>query len=160
MADFVYFWSSPYEVSGGCATDTLYPSFLRMLATASQPEPSAKAPCTSTTFLIAIVVLLFFLSVFFTCIGSREPTSLVRPKAAGNASGCSFGRLLSCCIHSLMYGEQCRIETPADSHKLRKRTPSISARSSSSRSNVTRRPASSISDFNSLRSSDRRCPLK
>src|ERR1700719_4232817 len=52
MAAFVYFWSSAYEVSGGCATDTLYPSFLRMLATASQPEPSAKAPCTRTTFLI------------------------------------------------------------------------------------------------------------
>src|SRR5580692_9991045 len=52
IAAFVYFWSSAYEVSGGCATDTLYPSFLRMLATASQPEPSAKAPCTRTTFLI------------------------------------------------------------------------------------------------------------
>src|ERR1700683_3889295 len=52
MAAFVYFWSSAYEVSGGCATDTLYPSFLRILATASQPEPSAKAPCTRTTFLI------------------------------------------------------------------------------------------------------------
>src|SRR5271154_5725864 len=52
IAAFVYFWSSAYLVSGGCATDTLYPSFLRMLATASQPEPSAKAPCTRTTFLI------------------------------------------------------------------------------------------------------------
>src|SRR5271167_1788953 len=52
IAAFVYFWSSAYEVSGGCATDTLYPSFLRMLATGSQPEPSAKAPCTRTTFLI------------------------------------------------------------------------------------------------------------
>src|SRR5580693_2894278 len=52
MAAFVHLWSSAYEVSGGCATDTLYPSFLRMLATASQPEPSANAPCTRTTFLI------------------------------------------------------------------------------------------------------------
>src|SRR5579864_6853163 len=52
IAAFVYFWSSAYEVSGGCATDTLYPSFLRILATASQPEPSANAPCTRTTFLI------------------------------------------------------------------------------------------------------------
>src|SRR5580693_1797051 len=52
MAAFVHLWSSAYEVSGGCATDTLYPSFLRMLATAFQPEPSAKAPCTRTTFLI------------------------------------------------------------------------------------------------------------
>src|SRR5271154_5957414 len=52
IAAFVYFWSSAYVVSGGCATDTLYPSFLRMLATASQPEPSANAPCTRTTFLI------------------------------------------------------------------------------------------------------------
>src|ERR1700733_12553356 len=51
IAAFVYFWSSAYEVSGGCATDTLYPSLLRMLATGSQPEPSAKAPCTRTTFL-------------------------------------------------------------------------------------------------------------
>src|ERR1700683_4230220 len=54
MAAFVYFWSSAYEVSGGCATDTLYPSFLRMLATASQPEPSANAPCTRTTFLMPL----------------------------------------------------------------------------------------------------------
>src|ERR1700719_969361 len=65
MAAFVYFWSSAYEVSGGCATDTLYPSFLRMLATASQPEPSANAPCTRTTFLIVIVVLLCFLALMF-----------------------------------------------------------------------------------------------
>src|SRR5271163_4684227 len=52
IAAFVYFWSSAYEVSGGCATDTLKPSFLRMSATLFQPEPSAKAPCTRTTFLI------------------------------------------------------------------------------------------------------------
>src|ERR1700684_468226 len=52
IAAFVYFWSSAYECSGGCATATVYPSFLRRLATASQPEPSAKAPCTRTTFLI------------------------------------------------------------------------------------------------------------
>src|SRR5580698_3991629 len=52
IAAFVYFWSSAYEVSGGCATDTLYPSFLRMSATLFQPEPSAKAPCTRTTFLM------------------------------------------------------------------------------------------------------------
>src|SRR5271169_2599176 len=58
MAAFVYFWSSAYEVSGGCATDTLYPSFLRMLATASQPEPSANAPCTRTTFLICCVMII------------------------------------------------------------------------------------------------------
>src|ERR1700722_5647279 len=54
MAAFVYFWSSAYEVSGCCGTDTLYPSFLRMLATASQPEPSANAPCTKTTFLMPV----------------------------------------------------------------------------------------------------------
>src|SRR5271170_1303687 len=58
MAAFVYFWSSAYEVSGGCATDTLYPSFLSMLATGSQPEPSAKAPCTRTTFLIRCVITI------------------------------------------------------------------------------------------------------
>src|SRR5271170_8303466 len=96
----------------------------------------------------------FFLSVFFKCIISCKPTSFVRDKPAYNPSGWSFAWLLSCSIHSLMYGEQCRIETPADSHRLRKRTPSISARSSSSRSNVTRGPSRSISDFNSLRSSD------
>src|ERR1700722_17956720 len=54
MAAFVYFWSSAYEVSGCCGTDTLYPSFSRILATASQPEPSANAPCTKTTFLIPV----------------------------------------------------------------------------------------------------------
>src|ERR1700726_96343 len=58
IAAFVFFWSSAYEVSGGCATDTLYPSFLRMSATASQPEPSANAPCTRTTFLIFVMVIL------------------------------------------------------------------------------------------------------
>src|SRR5271167_1761386 len=58
MAAFVYFWSSAYEVSGGCATDTAYPSFFRILATASQPEPSAKAPCTRTTFLICFTIIL------------------------------------------------------------------------------------------------------
>src|SRR6202022_130735 len=62
MAAFVYFWSSAYEVSGGCATDTLYPSFLRMLATASQPEPSAKAPCTRTTFSICCVMTILLCS--------------------------------------------------------------------------------------------------
>src|ERR1700733_11859912 len=58
MAAFVYFWSSAYDVSGCCPTDTLYPSFLRMLATGSQPEPSAKAPCTRTTFLICCVMTI------------------------------------------------------------------------------------------------------
>src|SRR5262249_39658553 len=37
-----------------CTTDTVYPSFSRILATASHPEPSAKAPCTRTTFLIPV----------------------------------------------------------------------------------------------------------
>src|ERR1700679_105767 len=59
IAAFVYFWSSAYEVSGGCATDTLYPSFLRISATLFQPEPSAKAPCTKTTFLICCVMIIF-----------------------------------------------------------------------------------------------------
>src|ERR1700733_13366088 len=58
MAAFVYFWSSAYDVSGCCTTDTLYPSFLRILATGSQPEPSAKAPCTRTTFLICCVMTI------------------------------------------------------------------------------------------------------
>src|SRR5277367_5024508 len=62
IAAFVYFWSSAYEVSGCCTTDTLYPSFLRMLATASQPEPSAKAPCTRTTFLICCVMTILLCS--------------------------------------------------------------------------------------------------
>src|SRR5208282_4776738 len=62
MAAFVYFWSSAYEVSGCCTTDTLYPSFLRMVATASQPEPSAKAPCTRTTFLIFCFTIILLCS--------------------------------------------------------------------------------------------------
>src|SRR4029077_5728213 len=73
MAAFVYFWSSAYEVSGGCATDTLYPSFLRMLATASQPEPSAKAPCTRTTFLICC-----FTTILLCSKDSFEPIDLRR----------------------------------------------------------------------------------
>src|SRR6201984_1523465 len=76
------------------------------------------------------------------------------------SSGWFFGLLLSCSIHSLMYGEQCRIETPANSHAFRKRTPSISTSSSSPRSNVTRAPPRSTSDFNSSRCSDRSCPLR
>src|SRR5271155_828987 len=160
IAAFVYFWSSAYEVSGGCATDTLYPSFLRILATAFQPEPSAKAPCTRTTFLIAIVVLLFFFSVPFTCISSCKPTSFVRDKARYSGSGWSFGRFLSCNIHSLIYGEQCRIETPADSHMLRKRTASISTRSTSPRSKATWAPPRPTSAFTWPTFSDRICPLK
>src|ERR1700685_4535972 len=62
MAAFVYFWSSAYDVSGCCTTDTLYPSFLRMLATGSQPEPSAKAPCTRTTFLICCFTTILLCS--------------------------------------------------------------------------------------------------
>src|SRR5580700_6003359 len=72
IAAFVYFWSSAYEVSGGCATDTLYPSFFKMPATAFQPEPSANAPCTRTTFLIfVIVILLSSLSFSESCIKPR-----------------------------------------------------------------------------------------
>src|SRR5271156_3013672 len=62
IAAFVNFWSSAYEVSGGCATDTLHPSLLRMLATGSQPEPSAKAPCTRTTFLICCFTTILLCS--------------------------------------------------------------------------------------------------
>src|SRR5271170_7184147 len=62
IAAFVYFWSSAYEVSGGCATDTVYPSFVRMFATASHPEPSAKAPCTRTTFLICCFTIILLCS--------------------------------------------------------------------------------------------------
>src|SRR5215469_272800 len=51
---FVNLTSSANEVSGCCTTDTVYPSFLRILATASQPEPSANAPCTRTTFLMPV----------------------------------------------------------------------------------------------------------
>src|SRR6266481_7315549 len=81
IAAFVYFWSSAYEVSGGCATDTLCPSLLRMLATASQPEPSAKAPCTRTTFLIVIVVLLFSFQFFShaSALVSRRRSCDIRP---------------------------------------------------------------------------------
>src|SRR6202008_1789977 len=66
MAAFVFFWSSAYEVSGVCATDTLYPSLLRMLATASQPEPSAKAPCTRTTFLTCCFMAILLVTTIRT----------------------------------------------------------------------------------------------
>src|SRR5208282_1666854 len=72
----------------------------------------------------------------------------------------SFGRFFSCNIHSLMYGAQCRIETPADSHTLRKRTASISTRSTSPRSKATRAPPRPTSAFTWPTFSDRSCPLK
>src|SRR4029077_2111597 len=90
IAAFVYFWSSAYEVSGGCATDTLYPSFLRMSATLFQPEPSAKAPCTRTTFLICCFTTILLDgkdppgSVDFRCRTSSHHTAPAR--AAGGAS--------------------------------------------------------------------------
>src|ERR1700675_3778797 len=42
-------------------TRTLYPSFLWSVAAGSQPEPSAKTPCTNSTFLICsfMTILLF-----------------------------------------------------------------------------------------------------
>src|SRR5260370_6625065 len=46
--------STAYDVYGCWITDTVYPSFARMLATASQPEPSANAPCTKTTVLMPV----------------------------------------------------------------------------------------------------------
>src|SRR5215469_15075331 len=55
---FVNLTSSAKEVSGCCTTETVYPSFLRMLATASQPEPSANAPCTRTTFFTGANLLV------------------------------------------------------------------------------------------------------
>ncbi len=76
------------------------------------------------------------------------------------SSGWSFGRLLSCSIHSLMYAEQCTIETPADAHAFRKRTASISTRSTSSRSKATRGPSRPTSAFTWPTFSDRSCPLK
>src|ERR1700681_4481251 len=101
IAAFVYFWSSAYEVSGGCATDTLYPSFLRRLATGSQPEPSAKAPCTRTTFLIRSFMTISPFS--FTSFHAHQ-LFLTRPsfrhEAHYKGSGFSFGRLRSCGIHS------------------------------------------------------------
>src|SRR5260370_34920432 len=49
---------------------------------------------------------------------------------------------------------------PADSQALRKRTPSTSTRSTSSRSSSTFGPPRSISDFNCSRCSDRSWPLR
>src|ERR1700726_4123062 len=96
IAAFVFFWSSAYEVSGGCATDTLYPSFLRMLATASQPEPSANAPCTRTTFLI-------FVMVYSPLQFEIDPrTKLAAPNLSTLAGLCRFCCLLPQeCGHSL-----------------------------------------------------------
>src|ERR1700733_2276508 len=97
IAAFVYFWSSAYEVSGGCATDTLYPSLLRMPATASQPEPSAKAPCTRTTFSMCCFMTILLCnedplgSSDFRCRSPLHLTALVL-RAAG-PQVCSGGRL-------------------------------------------------------------------
>src|SRR5579863_8250570 len=85
IAAFVYFWSAAYEVSGGCTTDTLYPSFLRMLATAFQPEPSAKAPCTRTTFLI-----FCFTIILLCCKDPFGPIEFLMSNV------CVAKRLLSC----------------------------------------------------------------
>src|SRR5260370_32936904 len=45
-----------------------------MLATGSQPEPSAKAPCTKTTFLICCVMTIL--------LRSKDPASHLHPKRA------------------------------------------------------------------------------
>src|SRR5260370_40430395 len=45
-----------------------------MLARGSQPEPSAKAPCTKTTFLICCVMT--------SLLGSKDPASHLHPKRA------------------------------------------------------------------------------
>src|ERR1700733_3256800 len=52
MVRLVAATSSSSEVSGGWATLTLKPSFSKILATAIQPDPSAKAPWTRTTFFV------------------------------------------------------------------------------------------------------------
>src|SRR3984885_4174284 len=52
MVRLVAATSSSSEVSGGWATLTLKPSFSNILATAIQPDPSAKAPWTRTTFFV------------------------------------------------------------------------------------------------------------
>src|SRR3984957_6606312 len=53
MVRLVAATSSSSEVSGGWGTPTLKPSFSKILTTAIQPEPSAKAPWTRTTFFVA-----------------------------------------------------------------------------------------------------------
>src|SRR5260370_38380372 len=98
MAAFVYFWSSAYEVSGGCATDTLYPSFLRMLATASQPEPSANAPCTRTTFLIFVMVILLSSLSFNESCKSHEIDPRIKVGAPNLSTLAGFCRF--CCFLS------------------------------------------------------------
>src|SRR6185312_3137061 len=45
--------SAAKVVSGSCTTCTVYPSRSRMSATGFQPEPSANAPWTRTTFFTA-----------------------------------------------------------------------------------------------------------
>src|SRR5271170_245891 len=51
-----------------------------MSATLFQPEPSAKAPCTRTTFLICCFMIIFLSSLSFTdsCIGFELATTIVR----------------------------------------------------------------------------------
>src|ERR1700730_1637730 len=54
-----------------------------MLATASQPEPSAKAPCTRTTFLICCFTIILLCSkdplgpIYFRCRTPSHQTALV-----------------------------------------------------------------------------------
>src|SRR5580693_7149182 len=98
MAAFVHLWSSAYEVSGGCATDTLYPSFLRMLATASQPEPSANAPCTRTTFLIFVMSILLSSSSFNESCKFYEIDPRIRVGAPNLSALAGFCRF--CCFLS------------------------------------------------------------
>src|ERR1700729_4244783 len=95
MAAFVYFWSSAYEVSGGCATDTLYPSFLRMSATFFQPEPSAKAPCTRTTFLIGcVMIILLFVLGYVQRVRTNERTTATDWLALGKRTKTLYVRAM------------------------------------------------------------------
>src|SRR5271156_4604024 len=105
MAAFVYFWSSAYDVSGCCTTDTLYPSFLRIVATGSQPEPSAKAPCTRTTFLICCAMTILLCGK--DPLGSLTSMSNALP-------------LLSCAIGADLWAQRARHSGPRTPYRSKR----------------------------------------
>src|SRR5258706_15392751 len=70
--------SSSSEVSGGCAARTLKPFFWRSGITLLHDEPSAHAPCTSTTFVFGSILVLLFVLALFTFQTGPSLLPLVR----------------------------------------------------------------------------------
>src|SRR6266853_775910 len=135
-----------------CAAIHSYPSACRGTISLLKHEPSAQSPWQNTMLGFACEAVIFLsLILFFLYI--RFPDF-------DYFSGGAPVWLRSRCIHSLTYGEHRRTEMPADSHSFRKRTPSISTKSTSSKSSTAGCSAPSTSDFTWLRCSDRSWPLR